>query len=405
MKILYYSPHPNLNLTDPAGYGTHMREMIRAFRALGHEVLPVIMGGDQPRPSTAPPKRSLFKSIAKGLVPDRRWQTLKDQRLIEFDDKAYDHLCEKVREFQPDLIYERANYMQNSGVQAADRYKVMHILEMNSPYVEEKVELEGESKLLEEAYKREAEMLRKTSHVVTVSSSLRDYFLSKHNVFRGHFTVLPNAIDPEKAADEAAGLAVRKKLGLEGKTVVGWVGSIQPWHGVEELIRAFAEVAKGHHEAALLIVGSGETIAQVKELAKETALGKRIVFTGYLPHEEVFPHIAAMDITVLPNTKWYCSPIKIFEYGLMGKAVLATDHAAVLDVMTPDRDGLIIESNPEGANEEALQAALRRLLDNADLRKTLGEHFKRKVLLEHTWEANARRVIDIWESAHTTIAR
>lgn len=400
MKILYYSPHPNLNLTDPAGYGTHMREMIRAFRALGHEVLPVIMGGDQPRPSTAPPKPSLIKSVAKGLIPARRWQTLKDKRLMDFDDEAYDHLCAKIREFQPDMVYERANYMQNSGVQAADRYHILHVLEMNSPYVEEKVELEGDSKLLGEARKREAEMLRKSRHVLTVSSSLRDYFLEKHNVFRAHFSVVPNAIDPEKAVDEAAGLAVKKRLGLEGKTVIGWVGSIQPWHGVEELIRAFAEVAQENHEAALLIVGSGETIEEVKAQAEKTGLGGRIVFTGYLPHEEVFPHISAMDITVLPNTKWYCSPIKIFEYGLLGKAVIATNHAAVLDVMTPDRDGLIIEPN-----EEALQAAFRRLLDDPDLRLQLGAEFQKKVLLEHTWEANARRVIDIWESANFSIPR
>jgi glycosyltransferase involved in cell wall biosynthesis len=400
MKILYYSPHPNLNLTDPAGYGTHMREMIRAFRALGHEVLPVIMGGDQPRVSTAPPKPSLVKSVAKGLIPARKWQTLKDKKLMEFDDQAYTFVCEKIVEFQPDMVYERANYMQNSGVQAADRYNVLHILEMNSPYVEEKVELEGESKMLDEARKREAEMLRKSRHVLTVSSSLRDYFLEKHNVFRAHFSVVPNAIDPEKAVDEAAGLAVKKRLGLEGKTVIGWVGSIQPWHGVEELVRSFAEVARENHEAALLIVGSGETIGAVKAQAEKTGLGDRIVFTGYLAHEEVFSHIAAMDITVLPNTKWYCSPIKIFEYGLLGKAVIATNHAAVLDVMTPDLDGLIIEPN-----EEALKTAFRRLLEDKELRTKLGEEFKKKVLLEHTWEANARRVIDIWESSNFSIPR
>ncbi|MEM0996817.1 MAG: glycosyltransferase family 4 protein [Bacteroidota bacterium] len=400
MKILYYSPHPNLNLTDPAGYGTHMREMIRAFRDLGHEVRPVIMGGTEARPSTEPPKPSLVKSIAKGFIPAKRWQSMKDRRLMEFDDEAYDHLCEQIRDFQPDLIYERANYLQNSGVQAADRYRITHILEMNSPYVEEKVELEGPSAYLDEARKREGEMLTKSTHIVTVSSSLRDYLLDVHGTFRAKFTVLPNAIDPAQATRATQAAEIRDKWNLRGHTVIGWVGSIQPWHGVDKLIQTFDRVAQKHPEADLLIVGSGETIAAVKATAAKLPSATRIHFTGYLPHAEVFSHIAAMDITVLPNTKWYCSPIKIFEYGLMGKAVIATDHAAVLDVMEKDRDGLIIAAEGKGLAE-----AMERLLTDAPLRQQLGENFRQKVLTDHTWQANARRVIDICDSYNTTIAQ
>ncbi|HHG86611.1 MAG TPA: glycosyltransferase family 1 protein [Bacteroidetes bacterium] len=400
MKIIYYSPHPNLNLTDPAGYGTHIREMIGAFEALGHEVLPVIMGGTSPRPSTEPPKPSLVKSIAKGLIPAKRWQTLKDKKLMAFDDEAYKHLCAEIVRFKPDLVYERANYMQNSGVQAAERYGVSHFLEMNSPYVDEKVELEGDSKLLGEARKREHEMLTKSTHIFTVSSSLRDYFLEEHGIFRGKFTVVPNAIDPQKAANAAKTEAIRQKYALEGKTVIGWVGSIQPWHGIDLLIHSFAAVAKTQPKAILMVVGSGETIAEMQALAEKTAFGKRILFTGYLPHEEVFPHISAMDICVLPNTKWYCSPIKIFEYGLMGKAIIATNHAAVLDVMEANRDGLIIESG-----KEALTQAMQQLLTDTTLRQKLGSTFQENVLMEHTWKANALRVLEIFESENTTFAR
>ena len=45
MKILYYSPHPHLNLSAETGYATHMREMINAFQERGHTVILVIRGG------------------------------------------------------------------------------------------------------------------------------------------------------------------------------------------------------------------------------------------------------------------------------------------------------------------------------------------------------------------------
>jgi glycosyltransferase involved in cell wall biosynthesis len=401
MKILYYSPNPNLNLSDPAGYGTHMREMIKAFRALGHEVDIHILGGTEPRPAVTA-KPSLFKRIAKILIPPQRWQTLKDKRLIEFDDQAYDDLVTKIKTTKPDLVYERANYIQTSGVNAANRMEVMHILEMNSPYVEEKLELEGASGMLSKARERENWQLTKTDHVVVVSSSLQEYFMYEHRIFTGKFSVIPNAIDPQKAQVNPAQVEeIRQKLGLEGKTVIGWVGSIQPWHGVEALIDSFASVAEKAPDTALLIVGSGETIAAMKEKAANSPVANRIHFTGYINHAAVFAHIAAMDICVLPDTKWYCSPIKIFEYGMMGKAIVATRHAAVLDVMAPDQDGLIIDPDQPAQ----LQEALLRLISDSNLRSQLGRQFQEKVLREHTWEANARRVCEIWEFAQTSFAR
>lgn len=402
MRILYYSPHPNLNLSDPAGYGTHMREMIQAFRTAGHEVLPVIMGGTEPKPSTLPARPSLLKRIAKRLIPRRHWETEKDKRLLDFDEQAYTHLKAEIERFRPDFIYERANYLQASGVRAAKRLGVMHVLEVNSPYVEEKIELEGPSGMLEEARKREHEQLEKSAHIVVVSSALRQYFIEVHGIFRAKFTVLPNAIDPVKLqADAAAVAAVRQRHALTGKTVLGWVGSIQPWHGVERMIAAFARVAASRPDLVLLIVGSGETIDQVRAQAQASGVGDRIHFTGYMPHADVFTHLAAMDICLLPNTKWYCSPIKIFEYGAMGKAIIATDHAAVLDVMLPDVDGLVVPQD----DADALAAAMARLADDPALRQGLALHFQEKVLRSHTWAANATRILELHRSANATIPR
>lgn len=401
MKIIYYSPHPNLNLTDPAGYGTHMREMIAAFRALGHSVEPLIMGGTQPRPSTAPPKNPLWKRTLKKVISKRRWQTMKDDRLMAFDEEAQQQLERLIDEVQPDLIYERGNYMQVSGVRAAKKHGVMHVMEMNSPYTQEKIELEGESSRIPEANRREAEQLEKSDHIVCVSSSLRDHLLEKHRVRDGKFSVLPNAIDPEKVeVKEEETATIRARYGLAGKTVIGWVGSIQPWHGIDTLIHAFAALAANHPDAMLMLVGSGETIEAMRALANSTGLGDRIVFTDYVPHREVFAHIAAMDITVLANTKWYCSPIKIFEYGVMNKAVIATNHAAVLDVMLPDVDGLIID-----VGRDKLEQAMRQLLADPALRARLAASFHAKILQRHTWQANARAVLDIADFSSQTIAR
>ena len=92
MKILYYSSHPNLAVSAPTGYGTHMREMIRAFEELGHEVIFYIggeVGGDvldSQAPTEAEPS-SKTKSTLKALVPNILWETLKDIQLIRIDNQ------------------------------------------------------------------------------------------------------------------------------------------------------------------------------------------------------------------------------------------------------------------------------------------------------------------------------
>jgi len=391
MRILYYSPHPNLNLTDPAGYGTHMREMIAAFRALGHEVKPLIMGGTEPRANQGgAPAPSIIKRIAKAIIPTRRWEALKDKRLMRFDQQAQKTLASAIADFKPDFIYERANYMQVSGVRAAQKAQVVHLLEMNSPYTQEKKELDGDSSLIPQAEDLEHEQLKLSDRVICVSSSLRDYFLEKHRVPLSKFSILPNAIDPTKLKlNPEARQRILDQYQLAGKTVIGWVGSIQPWHGIATMIKAFSALpATERKQAALLIVGSGESIEEMKALAAASPGGENIVFTGYIPHKTVFPHIDAMDICLLPNTKWYCSPIKIFEYGAMGKAIIASHHAAVRDVMEADLDGLIIPPNPE-----ALTEAIRKLLPKPALRKRFATHFQEKVLSQHTWQANAEQAI------------
>ena len=85
MNILYYSAHPDLNLNDPAGYGTHMREMISAFKKLGHEVNPLIIGGIEPREKIDKAGPSIIKKLMKTLVPTVIWETAKDHLIFKND--------------------------------------------------------------------------------------------------------------------------------------------------------------------------------------------------------------------------------------------------------------------------------------------------------------------------------
>src|SRR5699024_1448037 len=132
------SPHPHLNLMSPTGFGTHMREMITAFRKIDCQVMPVIMGGEENPPKETLDQRSTgIKELLKKQVSKKVWRTLKDIDLLRFDyRRAAKRLEKAVQSFQPDCIYERCNYLQMSGIRMADKYDLTHIMEINSPYVD-----------------------------------------------------------------------------------------------------------------------------------------------------------------------------------------------------------------------------------------------------------------------------
>lgn len=388
MKILYYSAHPNLHLELASGPGTHMREIIREFEEAGHEVIPVIMGHvpKQTGNSEGLAKPGLKSRIRK-FIPSLIWHTMKDVKLRKFDRHAKECLEEAVATHHPDLIYERAYYLMTSGVEVAKEKGVSHILELNAPYPEEKAEMEGRSLLNSAAKKAERTQLQLTNLVVVVSSALKDYVDEQCPGTAVKTLVVPNAIRPVKFEQvQTQNTNARKSLGIpDGALVFGFVGSIFPYHGVGEMIDAFLEVAD--EKSHLLVVGDGEILPELRQKAARSELATRIHFTGKVAPQKIPETIGAMDICIMARSNWYGSPVKIFEYGAMNKAIIAPRNVPVMDAMTDKADGLLVETQVE------LMEAMKLLQQDEGLRKSLAAHFFNRVYTEFTWKQVAQKTL------------
>ena len=388
MKILYYSPNPHLGLHDPSGYGTHMREMIRAMEELGHEVIPFIVGGQQV--DSAAKIGAERTRLLKRFIPKYIWSSLRDRQLLKKDRLLKKQLIDLIKKEKPDLIYERGSHLQLSGVRAAMQLHIRHVVEVNAPLAEEKVLFGGGSWFDKKAHKSEKQLLEGTSRVLVVSSALRDYFIKRHSLDESRFAVIPNAVQkPDVVLDPEGIDTVRLRYNLVDKTVIGFVGSIFPWHGVDLMIKAFAEVALAFPNAVLLIVGDGVVLPELKQLAIKLDLADRIHFTGNVPHLRVTDHIACMDICVMAKSNWYGSPVKIFEYGVLGKAIVAPNTEPVAEVMEHGKDGLLV--TPTSAE---IKSAITLFLEQAEARSRMGMSFQTKVKRNHTWRINAMRSLE-----------
>jgi glycosyltransferase involved in cell wall biosynthesis len=393
MRIIYYSPHPTHDIVSEVGYSTHQREIIHALKAAGHEVITVIMGGDtisvhsqvlekKTNPST-------LKTLLKKMVPRMIWTSLNNYKLILHDRKAERRLESRIQEHFPDLLYERSEYLQDSGAKMASKYNIRYFLEVNAPFVEEMRHFEGYSLYENKAHKIEKYKLDTASKIFSVSSALSNFLVKQYNCKPEKIILQPNCINLDKLDEKLQDPALlKKKLGIHGEKVIGFVGSIFPYHGVDILISAFAQVHRSKPDIKLLIVGDGSILNDLKRQVATAGIDNYVVFAGKIPHKDVFSYIALMDICVMAKSNWYGSPVKIFEYGLMKKPIIAPDTSPVKDVMIHNESGLIT-----GNSESDLVEAIHQYLEQPAFAETCAMNFHQRVVQEFTWQKAADRII------------
>jgi glycosyltransferase involved in cell wall biosynthesis len=386
MKILYFSPHPHLKLQASTGYGTHMREMIRAFEELGHEVK-FFIGGEtksSPTPSVQSdsPQTNLWKSLLKRFVPHIVWETIKDAQLIRTDNQRGQVLERMCLDFAPDVIYERSHYGMASGVMIAQKLGIHHVLEVNSPNVQERIQLSGTSWLSGKAKKADNYIFSQSDHVLTVSTRLAE-MLDIPAVSKD-WSVTPNAIRPGQELQESE-TKTRSDLGINESTfLVGFIGSIFEWHGVDLLIDAIGFLRAKNVNVSALIVGDGAIKDDLIQQSQTLGIKNHIVWTGTVPHDQIHGLGKLCDCLIMPKTNMYGSPVKIFEYALCHKPVIAPDASPVREVMENNAHGLIV---PPDASE--ITRAIVHLKNNSQLGAEYANNWRQKVLCQHTWKQNA----------------
>src|SRR5207247_157692 len=127
---------------------------------------------------------------------------------------------------------------------------------------------------------------------------------------------------------------LRRRLG--SGFVVGFVGSLKPWHGVDTLVEAFRMLRAARPDAHLLLVGEGPSREALERRVASRGLGEAVSFTGAVPYHEIPHYLAAMDVAVAPHAAsnhFYFSPIKIFEYLAAGCPVVASAIGQIAELL------------------------------------------------------------------------
>ena len=406
MKILYICTDPGVDLSGQSGGSIHIRSFVRAMAGLGHEVVVVcssVSNGSglerKLRAAVRPaPLASWNLALARCMqggnsLIGRTAREHPDLVRILHNFTFAGIASAVARDLLPDFIYERSSLWGWVGGRLAKARAIPHVLEVNAPLAWEQ---ERYRSLSFPALARCVERLvwRQADLVVAVSEPLRR-FLEEARVGAKRIRILPNAVDTSLFRSDVTGEQTRRRHHLEGRFVIGFAGSLKPWHGVEWLLAAFQELRQDDPAAHVLIVGDGPQRQTLEEQARKRGLRDAVTFTGAVDHASMPGYLAAMDVAVAPYPAlddFYYSPLKLFEYMAAGRAVVASRVGQIAHILADGETGLLCE--PE--NPASVVRCIRRLRHDATLREELGRR-AREVSGMYTWSQNTQRVIS-WVS-------
>ena len=227
--------------------------------------------------------------------------------------------------------------------------------------------------------------------IVVVSERVKD-ILTDVGISEKRIHAIPNAVNAHKFSSNIDGAHISAQYGLLDKIVLGFVGSFKPWHGIDKILSIADNIKQRVDNIHLILIGDNNKLNnRWKKYVSERI--DWITLTGLIPHHDIPTHISIMDIAIMPNSNQYGSPMKIFEYMAMAKAVIAPKLGPLEEIIENGINGILV--NPKDNNDLIEKVTL--LAQDSQLRNKLGLEAQKTVLRNHTWEKNASRVIDIIE--------
>lgn len=305
-----------------------------------------------------------------------------------------------IPELQPDVLHAHSPALNGiAAVRAGREFDIPVVYEVRAFWEDAAVD-HGTSKEWGLRYRLtralESRVLARADGVVTICEGLRNEIAGR-GIDAAKIAVVPNAVDADQfqfASEEDP--ALRRELGLEGQTVVGFVGSFYAYEGLDLLVRAFPAVLQRRPQSRLLLVGGGPQEENLKALADSLGLGSKVLFVGRVPHAEVKKYYDLIDVLAYPRLDMrltdLVTPLKPLEAMAQGKLLVASDVGGHRELIEDGVTGSLFRAG----QPEALAQAIVELIEHPDWwpdRRSAGRAFVER---ERNWPGSVARYRDIY---------
>lgn len=234
---------------------------------------------------------------------------------------------------------------------------------------------------------------RVADHVIATNHSYKTIELQRSKIPESRITIVRNGPDLSRLRQ----VDFPSELRREGKTTIGYLGITGYQDGVNHLLDILYVLANelDRKDFFCVIAGGGDALEDLKKQAHTLDLDKFVMFTGYIPHEDVAKYISAADICVAPEKpslfNHYSTIIKVMEYMALGKPIVAFD--LIEHRYSAENAALYAQDG----QELDFARKIAYLMDNPKQREMMGRLGRTRVEKTLAWEHQAKALINAYE--------
>ena len=238
--------------------------------------------------------------------------------------------------------------------------------------------------------------LKRAGQVTTICEGLRQDIAAR-GVPAERITVIPNAVDAAAFKfGVAADPGLRRSLGLDGATVVGFAGSFYAYEGLDLLLEAAKRLLPKYPNLRLLLVGGGPQEESLKAQAATLGLADRVIFTGRVPHNQVQRYYELIDVLAYPRRPIrlteLVTPLKPLEAMAQGRMFVASDVGGHRELIRQGETGFLFPAGDAAALERAIDGVLSTPEDWQRIRLQARTYVEE----ERTWTSSVARYSEVY---------
>jgi len=241
--------------------------------------------------------------------------------------------------------------------------------------------------------------LRQADEVTTICQGLHADIAGR-GISPERITVIPNAVDVELfRIDAQPDSALRRSLGLDGATVVGFAGSFYGYEGLDLLLEAACLLLPRHPQLRVLLVGGGPQESNLRAQANAARHPQQVIFTGRVPHADVQRYYGLIDILAYPRLPIrlteLVTPLKPLEAMAQGRMLVASDVGGHRELIRHGETGFLFRAGDAGS----LAAAIDELLAKRQRWPEIRRQARQFVEVERTWATSVARYREVYRRA------
>jgi len=321
-----------------------------------------------------------------------------ENKLQDFIISLYsrNYINKLVDYYKVDIIHGHSVYLAvKYGLKIAKKKKIPLIYEVRG-FIEENILANAYMKAVNKKLlmynhhsvkKNETLLMKNADLIITLSDFMKNEIIQR-GIDSSKIRIIPNGTDVHQLKPIETDIELIKELELDGHFILGFIGRMIWYEGINILLKAIPSIVKQHQKIKILLIGKIENdyLKYLKNIIDDLKISKYVLFIGPIPHKDISRYYSIIDLIVLPRLNFkvgrLVTPLKPLESMAFKRLVIASDFPAFRYTIIPHKTGDLFTAE----DSEDLALKILYYINNPEEKLKIENYARHYVEENFNWE-------------------